>query len=34
MKKSGEFAKIIEPFGFPAEAAMVTTREQLCGGKN
>jgi polar amino acid transport system substrate-binding protein len=30
MKQSGEFAKIVEPFGFPAEAASLTTREKLC----
>ncbi|RWB93146.1 MAG: ectoine/hydroxyectoine ABC transporter substrate-binding protein EhuB [Mesorhizobium sp.] len=30
MKKSGEFAKIIEPYGFSAKAAMSTTREKLC----
>ncbi|HEY9163675.1 MAG TPA: ectoine/hydroxyectoine ABC transporter substrate-binding protein EhuB [Magnetovibrio sp.] len=34
MKASGEFAKIIEPFGFSAEAAMATSREKLCGGPN
>jgi polar amino acid transport system substrate-binding protein len=34
MKKSGEFAKIIEPFGYSAEAAMMTSREKLCGGPN
>lgn len=34
MKESGEFAKIIEPFGFSAEAAMATSREKLCGGPN
>lgn len=32
MKKSGEFAKIIEPYGFSAAAAMSTTREKLCAG--
>lgn len=32
MKQSGEFAKIVEPFGFPAEAASLTTREKLCEG--
>lgn len=31
MKKSGEFAKIIEPYGFSAAAAMSTSREKLCG---
>jgi polar amino acid transport system substrate-binding protein len=30
MKKSGEFAKIIEPYGFSAEAAKQVTREELC----
>lgn len=30
MKKNGEFAGIIEPFGFPAEAASMVTREELC----
>lgn len=30
MKKSGEFAKIVEPYGFSAKAAMSTTREKLC----
>ncbi|MER9304288.1 ectoine/hydroxyectoine ABC transporter substrate-binding protein EhuB [Mesorhizobium sp. M0496] len=34
MKKSGEFAKIIEPYGFSAEAAMSTTREKLCASAN
>lgn len=34
MKKSGEFAKIIEPYGFSAAAAMQTSREKLCGGPN
>jgi polar amino acid transport system substrate-binding protein len=34
MKKSGEFAKIVEPFGYSAEAAMMTSREKLCGGPN
>jgi polar amino acid transport system substrate-binding protein len=33
MKKSGEFAKIIEPYGFSAQAAMSTTREKLCAAK-
>ena len=33
MKKSGEFAKIIEPYGFSAAAAMSTTREKLCTAK-
>ncbi|MBU0583212.1 MAG: ectoine/hydroxyectoine ABC transporter substrate-binding protein EhuB [Alphaproteobacteria bacterium] len=30
MKESGEFAKIIEPYGFSAAAAMSTSREKLC----
>ncbi len=30
MKKSGEFAEIVEPFGFPAEAASMVTTEELC----
>jgi polar amino acid transport system substrate-binding protein len=30
MKESGEFAEIIEPYGFSAEAAMSTSREKLC----
>lgn len=30
LKQSGEFAKIIEPYGFSAAAAMSTTREKLC----
>lgn len=34
MKQSGEFAKIIEPYGFSAAAAMSTDRETLCGGAN
>ena len=34
LKKSGEFAKIIEPYGFSAKLAMSTTREKLCGGPN
>ncbi|RCS23010.1 ectoine/hydroxyectoine ABC transporter substrate-binding protein EhuB [Phyllobacterium salinisoli] len=33
MKTSGEFAKIIEPYGFSAQAAMSTTREKLCAAK-
>ncbi|WP_442920140.1 ectoine/hydroxyectoine ABC transporter substrate-binding protein EhuB [Mesorhizobium sp. WSM4962] len=33
MKKSGEFAKIIEPYGFSAKAAMSTTREKLCAAR-
>ncbi len=34
MKASGEFAAIIEPYGYSAEAAMQTSREKLCGGPN
>jgi polar amino acid transport system substrate-binding protein len=34
MKKSGEFAKIIEPYGFSAAAAMATTREKQCTASN
>ena len=34
MKQSGEFAKIVEPYGFSAAAAMQTSREKLCGGPN
>jgi len=30
LKDSGEFARIIEPYGFSAEAAMSTDRETLC----
>jgi polar amino acid transport system substrate-binding protein len=30
LKASGEFAKIIEPYGFSAAAAMSTSREKLC----
>ena len=33
MKASGEFAKIIEPYGFSAAAAMSTSREKLCAPK-
>jgi polar amino acid transport system substrate-binding protein len=33
MKTSGEFAKIVEPYGFSAQAAMSTTREKLCAAK-
>lgn len=33
MKKSGEFAKIIEPYGFSAAAAISTSREKLCSAK-
>ena len=34
MKASGEFAAIIEPYGYSADAAMQQTRENLCGGAN
>jgi polar amino acid transport system substrate-binding protein len=34
LKASGEFAKIVEPYGFQAQAALQTTRETLCGGPN
>ena len=30
MKESGEFAKIIEPYGFSAAAAISTTRDKQC----
>nr|WP_298096047.1 ectoine/hydroxyectoine ABC transporter substrate-binding protein EhuB [uncultured Shinella sp.] len=33
LKESGEFAKIIEPYGFSAKAAMSTTRDKLCAAK-
>lgn len=33
MKESGDFAKIIEPYGFSAAAAMSTTREKLCAAQ-
>jgi polar amino acid transport system substrate-binding protein len=33
LKKSGDFAKIIEPYGFSAAAAMSTTRDKLCSAK-
>ncbi|MDW6026125.1 ectoine/hydroxyectoine ABC transporter substrate-binding protein EhuB [Mesorhizobium sp. BAC0120] len=33
MKESGEFAKIIEPYGFSAQAAMSTSRDKLCSAK-
>lgn len=33
MKASGDFAKIIEPYGFSAAAAMSTSREKLCAAK-
>jgi polar amino acid transport system substrate-binding protein len=34
MKESGEFAKIVEPYGFSAKAAMSTSRDKLCAAKN
>jgi polar amino acid transport system substrate-binding protein len=34
MKTSGEFASIIEPYGFSAAAAKESSREKLCGGPN
>ncbi len=34
MKASGEFAAIVEPYGYSADAAMQTSREKLCGGPN
>src|SRR5262245_47329548 len=33
LKESGEFAKIIEPYGFSAAAAMSTSRDKLCAAK-
>lgn len=33
LKESGEFGKIIEPYGFSAQAAMSTTRDKLCAAK-
>ena len=33
LKESGEFAKIVEPYGFSAAAAMSTSREKLCAAK-
>ena len=33
LKESGDFAKIVEPYGFSAKAAMSTTREKLCAAK-
>ncbi|MDX0852893.1 ectoine/hydroxyectoine ABC transporter substrate-binding protein EhuB [Sinorhizobium medicae] len=32
LKKSGEFARIVEPYGFSAKSAMSTTRAELCQG--
>lgn len=34
MKESGEFAKIVEPYGFSAEAAKQTSRDKLCTAAN
>jgi polar amino acid transport system substrate-binding protein len=34
MKESGEFAEIIEPYGFSAAAAKEANRDSLCGGPN
>jgi len=34
LKASGEFAKIVEPYGFSGEAPNLTSREKLCGGPN
>ena len=34
MKANGEFAAIVEPYGYSAAAAMQTDRETLCGGPN
>ena len=33
LKESGEFAKLIEPYGFSAAAAMSTTREKQCAAQ-
>lgn len=33
MKESGDFAKIIEPYGFSAAAAMSTDRDKLCAAQ-
>ncbi|QPC88319.1 ectoine/hydroxyectoine ABC transporter substrate-binding protein EhuB [Mesorhizobium sp. NBSH29] len=33
MKESGEFAKIIEPYGFSAAAAISTSRDKLCAAQ-
>ncbi len=33
MKETGEFAKIIEPYGFSAAAAISTTREKQCAAQ-
>lgn len=34
LKASGEFAKIVEPFGYSGEAPNLTSRTKLCGGPN
>lgn len=34
MKANGEFAAIVEPYGYSAQAAMMTDRDTLCGGPN
>lgn len=33
LKESGEFAQIVEPYGFSAAAAMSTTRDALCAAQ-
>lgn len=33
LKESGDFARIIEPYGFSAAAAMSTSREKLCAAQ-
>ena len=33
LKESGEFAKIIAPYGFSAQAAMSTSRDKLCAAQ-
>ncbi len=32
LKSSGEFAKIIEPYGFSAEATLAVKRDDFCPG--
>ena len=34
LKSSGEFSEIVSGFGFPPEAASLTTRDKLCGFEN
>lgn len=34
LKQSGEFAKIVEPYGFSAKVALETNRDAMCGGPN